>query len=164
MMRQAFRVVFRHWRAWCTRRFVKFLQRRVEDLQKLQGESHAALCKVYDNSGREQRARAERGQSGCEACAQNEGISRRCMSPGTEGPPSDVMQWHDEVHAIEVGEYGTKFCRTCRGLQGHSGGSQHDDRHLPNWCGVLEPLTCTELGARPRVEPVPTHHVFRPLG
>jgi len=139
------------WRAWRqTARDLRLarLERQVAELQALQRQSHAALRRVYRNSGREQGARAERGQSGCEACAQNEGISRRCMSPGTEGPPGDTLMWHDEVHAIEVGEHGTRFCRTCRGLEGHSGGSQYDDRHAPAWCGVLEPLRCRELGAR----------------
>jgi hypothetical protein len=145
-------------RAWCgtarelhDARSLAVLEQHAAELEKLQRQSHAALCRVYRNSGREQGARAERGQSGCEACAQNEGISRRCMSPGTEGPPGDTLMWHDEVHAIEVGEHGTRFCRTCRGLEGHKsqyGGSQYDDRHAPAWCGVLEPLRCRELGAR----------------
>jgi hypothetical protein len=80
----------RVWRAWWqTARDLRLerLDRQVAELQALQRQSHAALLRVYRNSGHEQRARAERGQSGCEACAQNEGISLRCMSSGTEGPP-----------------------------------------------------------------------------
>ena len=124
----------------------------------------AALSKVYRNSEREQRARAERGQSGCEACAQNHGLARRCLSP-KEGPPGDALIMMNQVHAIEVGEHGTRFCTTCRGLQDHSGGSHHDDKHAPAWRGVLEQLTCAELGAPQRAgsPPYPTHYVFRPI-
>ena len=131
------------------------LEARVADLQKLQKESHAALSSVYRNSEREQRARAERGQSGCEACAQNHGLARRCLSPGTEGPPGDAMQAYDQVHAILLGEHGTRFCTTCRGLEGGS-------RHAPAWRAVLEPFTCAALGA-PQRAGSPPHYVFRPI-
>ena len=114
-----------------------------------------ALSSVYRNSEREQRARAERGQSGCEACAQNHGLARRCLSPGTEGPPGDVMQAYDQVHAILLGEHGTRFCTTCRGLEGAS-------RHAPAWRAVLEPFTCAALGA-PQRAGSPPHYVFRPI-
>ena len=140
------------------------LEATVADLEKLQKKRKAALSKVYRNSERQQRARAERGQSGCEACARNVGISRRCLSPN-EGPPGDALIMMNQVHAIEVGEHGTRFCTTCRGLQDHSGGSHHDDKHAPAWRGVLEPLTCAELGAPQRAgsPPYPTHYVFRPI-
>ena len=115
-----------------------------------------ALSSVYRNSEREQRARAERGQSGCEACAQNHGLARRCLSPGTEGPPGDVMQAYDQVHAILLGEHGTRFCTTCRGLEGAS-------RHAPAWRAVLEPFTCAALGAPQRAGSPPPHYVFRPI-
>ena len=119
------------------------LEARVADLEKLQKKRKAALSKVYRNSERQQRARAERGQSGCEACAQNHGLARRCLSPGTEGPPGDAMQAYDQVHAILLGEHGTRFCTTCRGLEGAS-------RHAPAWRAVLEPFTCAALGAPQR--------------
>jgi hypothetical protein len=127
------------WRAWRqTARDLRLarLEREVAALR----QSHAALERVYRSSGDEQRARAERGQSGCQACAQNEGISRRCMSPGTEGARTEDMEGYNYGHAIVVGEHGTRFCRTCRG--------EASDRHAPAWCGVLEPLRCRELGAK----------------
>ncbi len=113
-----------------------------------------ALSRVYRNSEREQRARAERGQSGCEACAQNHGLARRCLSPGTEGPPGDAMQAYDQVHAILLGEHGTRFCTTCRGLE-ESGG--HGSPHAPAWRAVLEPFACAALGAPQRAGSPPPH-------
>ena len=102
--------------------------------EPLHKENHITLREVYHNSGREQRARAERKLPGCEACCANEGISRRCMSPGTEGAPSDDMQCWDDVHAIDVGEEGIIFCEECRGMD-------IDVRHRPRWrqlpCGSL---------------------------
>jgi hypothetical protein len=106
------------------------------ELQALHKSEHYALFEVYQNSGREQLARAERGLPGCEACCANEGISRRCMSTYTEGPPIDNMQFCDDVHAIEVfdrdGEHGISFCRTCSGLEGFA-------RHKPIW-DVFRPI------------------------
>ena len=156
----------RAWRAWRqTARDLRLarLEREVAALRQGKEQCHAALARVYRSSGREQRARAERGQSGCEACAQNEGISRRCMSPGTEGAPTEDMECANYGHAIVVGEHGIQFCLRCRGAE--------SERHSPRPCGVLEPLTCTVLGAkRPRgsdscfdEEGCATSLLFRPI-
>jgi hypothetical protein len=138
---------------------VSVLERRVAELEATlvaQGEEKRlcleALSKVYHNAERGQRAR---GPSGCLACAQNEGLARRCLSPGIEGPPSDLMQAFDDVHPIDVGELGSVFCTTCRGLEGAS-------RHAPAWRAVLEPFTCAALGA-PQRAGSPPHYVFRPI-
>jgi hypothetical protein len=128
------------------------LEATVSSLFSDQQASHDSLLKVYQNSEREQRARAARGQGGCLACAQNHGLARRCLSPGTEGPPCDTMQWYDKVYAIEIGEHCTRFCTTCHGLQGHSGGSQYDDRHAPTWCEVFLPIP---IGDIPPVVDIP---------
>ena len=119
-------------RAWCgtarelhDARSLAVLEQHAAELEKLQRQSHAALLRVYRSSGREQRARAERGQSGCQACAQNEGISRRCLSPGTEGAPTADMEGHGYGHAIVVGEHGVQFCLRCRGAEG--------ERHSAKW-------------------------------
>ena len=79
-------------------------------------EYHRTIRTVYRNCEREQRARAERGLPGCEACCASGSIGRRCMSPGTDGALSDDMQRDDHVHAIEVGEEGIIFCKRCRGM------------------------------------------------
>jgi hypothetical protein len=94
--------------------------------EPLHKENHITLREVYHNSGREQLARAERNLPGCERCCANVGISRRCMSPGIEGAPSDDMQRCDDVHAIEIGEEGIIFCKRCRGMD-------INVRHQPNW-------------------------------
>ncbi len=133
--------------AWCgtakelrdARRLAE-LERRCSDLEQLQRQSHAALRRVHRISGDGQLARAERGQPGCLACARNAGISRRCLSPGAAGVPTEDMEWHDYGHAIVVGKHGVQFCLRCRGEEG--------ERHSLRPCGVLEPLTCTMLGAK----------------
>ena len=86
------------------------------ELPPLHKENHRTLCEVYRNCEREQRARAERGLPGCEACCASGSIGRRCMSPGTDGAPSDDMQRDDHVHAIEVREDCIIFCKRCRGM------------------------------------------------
>jgi hypothetical protein len=86
------------------------------EVRRVYQKNHDTLREVYRNSDREQRARAERKLPGCESCCANESISRRCMSPCMDGPPVDVMDWHDDVHAIEVGEEGVAFCTECRGM------------------------------------------------
>jgi hypothetical protein len=139
------------------------LKRRVAELEKMLEEADEnkrvcvqALKKVFANSEREQKGRAACGRGGCEACAQNEGVARRCMSPGFDGLPCDVTQFLDEVHAIEVDEHGIKLCQTCRG--------KDMSRHTPTWRGEQEPLPCTALGSPPRIErPFATHHAFLPI-
>ena len=96
------------------------------ELPPLHKENQRTLCEVYRNCEHEQRARAERGLPGCEACCASGSIGRRCMSPGTEGASSDDMQRDDNVHAIEVGEEGIIFCKRCRGMD-------IDARHPPKW-------------------------------
>jgi hypothetical protein len=83
------------------------------DVQKLHKET---LDQVYRNSEQEQNARAERKLAGCEACCANLGISRRCMSPCMDGPPVDVMEWHDDVHAIDLTGEDIVFCAQCNGM------------------------------------------------
>ena len=86
------------------------------DVQKLHKKNMSTLSQVYRNCEQEQRARAESKLAGCEACCANLGISRRCMSPCMDGPPVDVMDWYDDVHAIDLTGEDIVFCAKCNGM------------------------------------------------
>ena len=148
------------------KRRVAELEEKVKELDAQLKEQHKEKCKmlkalgkVYRNCKGERAYRAVCRQNDCEGCALAEGIARRCLSPS--GPSSTDHQVNHEVHAIHVGDDGVKFCTKCRGLVSQSSDSSE---HAPIWSGVLEPLTCTVLGAQSRVEELfPTHNDFLPI-
>jgi hypothetical protein len=145
---------------------VKELDAQLEKQQKESRKMQKALGKVYRNCQGERRGRALCRQNDCKGCALAQGIARRCLSPC--GPCSKDQELNHDVHAIHVGDDGVKFCTKCRGVVSQSSDlpcRRHGTHgHAPIWSGVLEPLTCTVLGAQSRVEELfPTHNVFLPI-
>jgi len=145
------RLMQRALREWCGTakklrdgRRLAVLEKIMSELEEVQKKQKDALSRVHQNSAEWQLIRADRGQPGCVACAKNQSISRRCMSPCCDGVPTDCMENSSGGHAIVVGEHGVQFCLRCRG--------KDSEPHSPRPCGVLEPLTCTVLGAKRRVQ------------
>ena len=97
-------------------KITKSLMNAEGDVQELHRENHNTLLQVHRKSEHEQRVRAEGKLAGCEGCCANLGISRRCMSPCMDGPPVDVMEWHDDVHAIDLTGEDIVFCAKCNGV------------------------------------------------
>lgn len=123
-------------RAWFWTAKVLRLERVEKHVAELE-RSHNALKRVYRISKEQLEDSFDRAQLGCRACTKTLSISRRCMSPGAGGAPTEDVEWHNYGHAIVVGEHSVQFCWRCRGKEC----DEESGAHSPRMCGFQAALS-----------------------
>lgn len=125
------RNVLREW-FWTAK--VLRLERLEKEVGKLE-RSHKALKRVWSVSKQQF---TPQHKSNCEACVKTLSISRRCMSPGAAGAPTEDIEFRNYAHAIVVGEDSVKFCLRCHGQLSIEGS---EPGHSPRMCGFKAALS-----------------------